>query len=346
MSHYIAVDSGKYNTKVASYDTKSKKSSTFKLRTKISDGTFIDDMFRPGTVIVQIDDGPVYKIGAEGKTEPSMETSKKSEIHRVMIYAAVAMSLQADEENVPVAIGMPLQYANVPEERLDYKNYIFGEEGKTHTVKIKTDCNKDPRTIKFSFGKRLVYPEGIGVIYNYPKRLNEISAVIDIGNLNTNNIYCDHLVPDNEFSFSDELGGKILIANLAHSLEAELGMRVNENLCAKTLLRPIDQRYLVPVSGDKAIQEKSKEIIDKALLDHASIIRQKCDTRHWPLGFMNLTFIGGTSSLLRNELVEVFGDGIFIPENAHFVNATGFLKKMCADNGIDITESAPQAATA
>lgn len=337
MSHYIAVDSGKYNTKTALYDTNTNKVSQFKIRTKISEGTFLDDMFGRGTAIIQIDDGPVYKIGAEGRTEPDMETSKKSDIHKIMIYSAIAMSLSEDEMNIPVAIGMPLQYANVPEERLAYKDYIFGEAGVVHTVKIKSSPAGEPKTVRFSFGKRLVYPEGIGVVYNYPKRLDGISGVIDIGNLNTNSMYVDHLEVDNDASFSDELGGKILIANLAHALEAELGMRVNENLCAATLLKPKDKRFLVPVNGDKTIENKSREIIDKSLIEHAKLIRQKCDTRHWPLNFMNVVFIGGTTAILKNELAEVFGSNIFIPDKADFVNATGFLKKLCADSGIDIT---------
>ena len=36
------------------------------------------------------------------------------------------------------------------------------------------------------------------------------------------------------------------------------------------------------------------------------------------------------------ELKEAFGDQIFIPEEPEFVNAKGFLRKICADDGIDI----------
>lgn len=338
MSHYIAVDSGKYNTKTAFYNTDTNRISLSKIRTKISEGTFIDDMFGKGTAIVQIDDGPVYKIGADAKTEPDMETTKKSDIHKVMTYAAIAIALPEDDDNLSVAIGMPLQYANVPEERIDYKNFIFGGEGVFHTVRIKTSPSSEIRTVSFAFGKRLVYPEGIGVIYSYPEKLDGISAVIDIGNLNTNSLYVDHMEVDNEASFTDELGGKVLISNLSRSLEAELGMRVNENLCAKTLLKPLDQRFLVPTNGNKEIQEKSREIISKALIEHAKLIRQKCDTRHWPLNFMDVTFIGGTTRLLKNELIQVFGENIFIPDKADFVNAAGFLKKMCADSNINIMD--------
>lgn len=42
MERFIAVDSGKFATKVAEYLGKDKKVRTFQIRTKISDGYFID----------------------------------------------------------------------------------------------------------------------------------------------------------------------------------------------------------------------------------------------------------------------------------------------------------------
>jgi hypothetical protein len=55
---------------------------------------------------------------------------------------------------------------------------------------------------------------------------------------------------------------------------------------------------------------------------------------------MNFVGIGGTSRLLQHELREVFGERFFIPERPEFVNARGFLNKLCADDGIDIISKA------
>ncbi len=336
MSHFIAVDPGKYNTKIACFDTTLAVSKTFKIRTKMSDGTFSDDMYGKNTMIVQVDGGPVYKIGAEAKTEATMETTKQSEIHKVMTLAAIALCLQGNSDDVTVAIGMPLQIASYPDERIAYKDFILGADGQKHTVKVKTDCNQPPITVTFSIKKRLVYPEGIGVIYSYPKQLQDTTAVIDIGNLNTNNVYIDHFDVMQEHCFTDEAGGKIVIAGLASTLEAELGRRVNEDLCASTLLKPYENRHLTSKNGNKEIEEKSRNIIDKYLLEHVRKIRQKCDTRHWPLDFMNIVCIGGTSKLLSRELRLVFGEDVFIPASPEYVNVQGFLKKMCAEANIDI----------
>ena len=107
------------------------------------------------------------------------------------------------------------------------------------------------------------------------------------------------------------------------------------NLVSNALLKPYEERFLR--HRDPAIQQRSKEIIDKYLLSHVREIRRAADTHQWPLDFMNIVVVGGTARLLSRELYEVFGDQTFIPENPEFVNASGFLKKMCADQDIDLT---------
>lgn len=339
MSKYIAVDCGKYNTKTTVYDDKTKSIIKFKSRTKISDGTFIDDMFDKGTFIVQIDDGPVYKVGNSATKEAELETTKKSNIHKVCTLAAVAMAVENTQtEPINICIGIPLQLANIPEERISYKDFILGKEGTVHTVKIKTNCNGPIKEIQFKFNKRLVYPEGIGVLYQFPSRLMGATGIIDIGNLNTNNTYTDNFNVFDESSFTDELGGKILISGLANTLTSELNARCDDNLVASTLLKPYEKRFLVSKNRNKEIEEKSKKIIDQYLLDYVNQIKRKCDTRHWPLEFMDIVCIGGTTKLVKKEILDVFGQNTFIPEEPEFVNVFGFLKKMCADSGIDLSK--------
>ena len=92
----------------------------------------------------------------------------------------------------------------------------------------------------------------------------------------------------------------------------------------------------MPSSGNEEIRDKSKKIIDEYLLEHVRTIKRKCDTRHWPLEFMDIVCVGGTSKLLKREIEEVFGVNTFIPEDPEYSNVRGFLKKLCADDGIDV----------
>ena len=338
MTGYIAVDCGKYNTKIDAFHSESQQEYKFRYRTKISDGTFEDDMFDKGTYIVQIDGGPVYKVGNDAKTEPSMETTKKSDIHKICTMTGIAIAAgKMKADRVCVAIGMPLQISGIPEERIEYKNFILEEDGKEHEVLIKTECNKPPVAVRFVMEKRLVYPEGIGVLYEYPSRVDGPTAILDIGNLNTNNIYTDGFHVITESCFTDELGGKVLISGLAQQLTSELRMRCDDNLVASTLLRPYKNRFLRTTNKKTDVEERSREIIDTYLKDHVMAIKTKCDTHHWPLDFMNVICIGGTSKLLTKEIRDMFGENAFIPEAPEFVNVCGFLKRMCADAGIDLS---------
>lgn len=337
MKCYVAVDCGKYHTKVDACGADGKNESRFMFRTKMSDGTFSDDMFEKGTFIVQVDDGPVYKVGNEAKIEASMETSKKTDIHRVCTMTALAIAaarMKADEVNA--VIGMPLQLAGIPEERVAYKDFILGEDGAKHLVRLKMDCQSPPVEVRFGISRRLVYPEGIGVLYEYPSIVEGPTAIIDIGNLNTNNTYTDGFHIITESCFTDELGGKVMISGLAQELTSELRMRCDDNLVASTLLRPYDKRFLTARNHDETISQRSREIIDAYMLEHVKAIKTKCDTRHWPLDFMNVICVGGTARLLAREITEVFGPESFIPPSPEFVNACGFLKRVCAADNIDI----------
>lgn len=334
---YISADGGKYNTKLNAFCKETGKIQRTKFRTKLSEGTFDDDMFEKGTFIVQVDGGNVYKVGRDAKKEPDVETSKKSEIHKVCILTATALACgEGRTEDANIVIGIPLQVCNIPEERIAYKDYILGKPGEKHLVKIKTSPNGNPVECEFSFGKRLVYPEGIGVLYEYPSRLSGPTGIIDIGNVNTNNLYCDQFMINTDGCFTDEMGGKVLISGLAATLTSELGARVDDNLAASVLCKPYEKRFLTSTKGNKAMAEKSREIIDAYMLEHVQKIRQRCDTRHWPMEFMSLVCMGGTAKLLAHEIKIVFGKETFIPEDPEYVNACGFLKKMCADDGIEI----------
>lgn len=334
---YVATDPGKFDAKLGSYNAGTGKLTEMKFRAKISRGTFEDDMFEKGTFIVQVDDGPVYKVGYGGRTEPDMETSKKSEIHRICTLSSVAMACGCgDHPDVRLAVGVPYAVCENTEERHAYQDFIHGKTGIKHTVRIKTNCAGPVYTSAFTFTETKIYPEGIGPVYVYPKRFEGPTGVIDIGNVNVNYLYCDAGEPVRENCFTNEMGGKGLITGLSNTLTAGLGTRVDERIVASTLLKDYEHRHLVSASGNRSIDTKSREIIDQYLLEHVRNIKAACDANHWSLEFMNFVGIGGTSRLLQHELREVFGERFFIPERPEFVNARGFLNKLCADDEIDI----------
>lgn len=332
----VSVDAGKYATK--SYALTPDGVIRKKCRTKYSEGSFDDDMIPKGTFIAQIDNGPVYRIGHGARNEPAAETSKKTEIHRIVTLAAVARLLGAGvHENVGIVIGLPLDICEKVDERLTYKEFILGKPGEFHTVRLKESSHSEIVEVKFSFGRQFVYPEGIGALYKYPAlSKGQAVGVIDIGHINTNCMYYTSFEPVVESCFTDEMGGKFLISELAGKLSAELGSGVDDNLVASILKRPYEERCLPSTVPGFDTEKKSRAVIDQSLRDHVLGIRQRCRTRHWPIDFMTKIFIGGASKLLSKEIREIFGESAVIADEPEFVNAYGFLKMLCAVEGIDL----------
>ena len=114
----IAVDSGKSATKVAIFDAQAMTVSRKKFLTKISRGYFEDDALERNTVIMGFG-GQVYKIGRGAISEAEMETSKKTDIHKLCTLKAIAENIGSGKtEDVHVAIGMPVKEWKILHKRL------------------------------------------------------------------------------------------------------------------------------------------------------------------------------------------------------------------------------------
>lgn len=343
MEKYVAVDSGKYATKYAYYDEKKKEILKSKFRTKISPGRMDDDEIEAGTFIAEIE-GKVYKIGKGASQEAELETTKKTEIHRICTLAALAIYASDKEEDLfHVAVGIPVLNYEDRESKLEYKKYILPElkyddkksketgtitynPSDTVEVKLKLTSDSVPVIKRFRIASKRVCPESSGVLYLDPIRFADgTTAVLDLGNLNINGTCWNNFEYDKESSITDELGGNILISGLSKKLTTEFS-RCDTTFTARILRKPLEDRKLVPINKNPEIEERSKKVIHDYLYNHVKAIKRECDAKHWSLDFMNMACIGGTTALLAHELREVFGKNIYIPENPEFANVLGFLK--------------------
>ncbi|MCR5144767.1 MAG: ParM/StbA family protein [Lachnospiraceae bacterium] len=329
---FIAVDSGKYNTKVAYFDEESNISKTLAFRTKTGIGYFEDDGLEKDSYIVEID-GKVYKIGNGACTEAELETSKKSDIHKTCILSAIAMCCykETEEVEVNVAIGIPISDYNEVPKRNAFREFIFDKE--SYSVKIKASATSTPKEIKFKIKNKYVFPESAGALFvdtNDTIDLNGSVGVLDLGNLNNNLVVYRAGEQDKEMSLTNELGGNILINGLARKLSTEFS-RVDYKTTMDILNQPANERCL-PIA-DEALQAKSNAIIHEYLLEHCNKIKRDLDTKGWSFDYMTFIGIGGTASVLSEELSELFGDRIFIPKQPEFANVVGFLRMCYAKAG-------------
>lgn len=335
MKRYIAIDPGKYATKCAYLVQNGDEISTVtcKFRTKTSKGNFADDALEPSTMIAEYE-GEVYKIGRGALHEAELNTNKMDTTHQICALVAIAGICSENEvDEVHAAIGIPVKEWEIVEKREAYKQYML-PEGEIE-IRLMTKSGKEPVTKKFRIASRHAYPESQGAIFLQPvvKAKNEMQSanvgVVDIGNLNINLTLWDNTVLDQNASMTGELGGNILISGLSQKLSAVF-TRCSEATVASVLKLPYEDRKLKPVRPNAEIEEKSKQIIDEYLLEHVRSIKRKCDALQWDYDFMPMVFIGGTSTLLKREIHEVFGKECYIPNNPEYANVSGFLRVLCS----------------
>ena len=344
MIRYIAVDSGKQNTKVSEYYEGKDEIKSERFPTKIGKGTFEDDQMQRKTSVMSFN-GKTYCIGSGGTVRAEHKTSKQSEVHLLTTLCAVAQRCSDNEEDeVNIALGIPASEWAIVEKRNALRDYLLPSG--TIEVDIKTSSNDTVHHKKFHFATRKVYAESEGALFlddsqivGYSKKQ---AAVIDIGGLNVNCTIWNELELDTEDSLTDELGGQNLIRKISQRLSAEFS-RVNEKDVLRILKeseKDIENRCLTARHGNEDVKTRSREIIHDEIIKHLEQIKSQCDAKQWSLDYIDLIFIGGTSGMLRNEIQEVFGNDVIIPPFPEFSNVLGFLHLLyacCQGKSIDLT---------
>ena len=334
MERFLAIDSGKFATKVAEYSLNNGQVHTYMQRTKVSNGYLCDDAIERNTVVIEIN-GKVYKVGNGANGNGArLDTSKNDDVHKICTLTAIAQVASSNEvDEFNVAVGMPSSEYAVPPKRVEYKNAIL-PEGEIK-IKIKPSGATEPITKKFIIKNRFVYPESIGALIANDEIFADVvknkhipTGVIDIGNLNLNATFWQGTDFIADKSQTTELGGAIIIRELANQLSASI-TRVDEYVAANILKTKSTKRQLPSGLGlsDEQVK-KSGEIISNVLHQYAESIRNACSSKQWSLDAMRIIAIGGTSEDIYDELKNVFGNVTILP-NANFCNALGYLRLMC-----------------
>lgn len=337
MKRYVAVDSGKFATKVAEYipgETEEQDIvKVFSIRTKASEGDFRDDAIEANTVVVNID-GETYKIGNGARGEGAeLDTNKKSDVHRLCTLTALAYLANdnpEDPDEFCVAIGLPAKDWSVVPKRIDYKDYIL-PEGEVN-ISIKKRSTSPVKEKTFKIAQRFVFPESIGALF-MDETIDSITpttitGVIDLGNLNLNATLWQGTEPVLDKSATAELGGAILIQELSQELSANIA--TCDELITANILKSEDR--CLPASANLTEEqiEESRKLIKRVLLQHAEKVKRVCRARNWSLDVTNIIAIGGTSKDIEEELKQTFGNNIVVLKDSSYCNALGYLRMLCA----------------
>ena len=313
----LAIDSGKYATK-AVISRGNGELERLKFRTKISNAEkLIEDNGQSFTVRFE---GHTYLLGKQA-TNWDVTTSKKTEIHKIATYTAIAL-LVGNGDGVNVGIGCPLSTYLNKEARIAYKDYIL-PRGKQITISV------DGKTTTFVIRQSYVFPESSGVIYLHDdKYMSEMVGVIDIGGMNANCCKYTDLAPtaDVDSMFTLNAGSNILLPRIKEKLQVECDTELDDGLMEKVMAK--GELHSDP--------EKSKRIISEMKKEHIESILNECKKHKWSVKDMQVVFTGGTAIYLKDEIERTFPyiDVDNLVDGGDFANAEGFLKQTLARCGL------------
>lgn len=304
---FIAVDTGKFATKAVTLrGDGSERFITF--RTKSEETQRSEAQGK--SYIVEYK-GKRYLVGEQAEVS-SAKLTKAEDIHRISTYTAIHQ-LSSGDDTVVVAIGCPLSVFENPESKEAYKKYMFPDR----QIEIKVN----ETTKKLTILSVIVFPESSGIIYLDRKYESMSAGIIDIGGLNVNACVYNKTMPIISTLFTENLGSNVLAQNLKNALATKYGEDIPQWMM-EDILR---DGYVVDNMSSSGIREGSKEFIADFKRKHIESIIKKCEANGWNLRLTRLVFTGGTSELLRNEILQVI-PGAIICEEPEKVNVRGFLK--------------------
>ena len=327
MKKFVAVDTGKFATKVAVYDEKANITRKFAIRTAHCDGDFRDDAIEDNTVIIQIGDGPVYKVGNGARgIGAELTTEKKLEVHRICAITALASCAnKSGEDEFYVATLLPAKDWRGSKREI---SRLLPEGKVTVNFKSSSASSVDEKT--FTIKQKFVFTESEGALFMEETigsvTPNSLIGLLDIGNFNLNATVWQGKDFVQDMSSTADLGGSLLIQEIAQEISTNV-TSCNDRV-ASTILKTGKLPDGVNVSKEQ--EEAIFRIVSKAKKLWAEKVKRVCHGRNWSLELMSIIAIGGTAKDIESELKATFGENLTVIGSTENVNALGALRMMCA----------------
>jgi len=319
---YIAVDSGKADTKVCTELNGDITGSRRKFPTRVEEMTdcgglnTLLGMGDAGFVVEYA--GKIYGVGDIVNSDYSFtsnQSSKNDIIHKIATLTAIAISVDNDDQ-VYVAIGCPIEIFSSKVNREDYLNNILPAG--------RIDITVNGISKHFTIVSKIVLPESFGIIFINPKIFeSKYIGIIDIGELNVNGAAMNKGMIASKACFTEKLGRRAIERAVKEYAEA----KYETSFSMREIHFFIEQGFITD-NMDPAAEEESKHYIDQVMTKHIEKISKACQNRGWDLSEMHLVFVGGTSIFLKEKIVTSFPKA-FVVDDANYANVQGFLKRLC-----------------
>lgn len=333
MKIYIAVDTGKSNTKFSWFNEnkpgkKNIKADSF--RSVVSE-TAIDGMSTTNNLVIYR--GIAYDVGGVDERALEGNNSKLTDEHKLCIYTAIAKILNrlntGDEvhevHQIDLSINVPL---------LDFRS-LKDEYTKAYQGKD-VDLELDNKKISFTINTIRLSYEGSGVVIrNIDDEASQIH-IIDIGGKNDTHISFEKFKLENQEGIPTDVEGfkpikgqngmtnngvLTLLQQIASDLSDSYDVTIND------IEKIIEGRLPKPAKFDEIFKQRAKQ--------HVVSIKNQVQKYRLNPSFTTIIFSGGGSLLLKEQLKAAFSEySIRISPDAQFDNAKGMLEKVLNDEAI------------
>lgn len=333
MKRKIAIDCGKGFTKTAINRKNANEKTvikTYKFPSRITEGADErDPLMTDNSFYINLD-GEEYIVGDDGTKTTEAESTKKDIIHKVCAMTAIARLVDNGDE-VTVIIGIPASMYKNANERESYRDYLIPSG--THKVRYKDTNLNQAITKTFTITDVKVAMEGSGVkTLFYKEMADELVGVIDIGNWNINAMLVDDGKIDMTTVYTNANGYRSFLQSLTNAINGGISTDLTLSEVERKLRKSREERYFKNRNVENAA-EKSKEIIDNQIRDY---IQGIVDTVKWDIENTTTYFVGGTSKLLKDDIINFMQSKYnitpIIPDTddigTEFINVVGFLQML------------------
>ncbi len=302
----IGVDAGKFGTKSVSRNEQGSISKSV-FRTKVDEESLnlpqSESSFR-----VKYGSN-LYLVGEDAQTV-DYDLTKTKLHHKLTAYVAVTRHITPDRTEVVLPIGCPLSMFKNAGAKEEFKNFIKGDG------QVYIEVNNEQ--FYFTIKDVVPLPESLGVPYKNPTIYKDkLTAVIDIGGLNTNGAIYQGLKPIKETIFTINEGATILQNKIKNRLISDMSM------CFQDYEIPNILKNGVYVNGVKS--EGGSVIVDSIIDEHMNAIVQEMKKNNWNIKGLDVVVIGGGSILLKDSVLQYVPQATF-SETPVWDNAIAFQK--------------------
>lgn len=316
MERLISIDPGKSSTKVKVKKANGPVKTQFPTRV---DEVDINEEPEEGTNIAIIN-GKAYRVGKNAVSRAPKSTTKMTEHHLVSTWTALALNSDSGDV-VNVSIGCPLSLAENVNKKNEYKDYILPKD----EIEIQLKTVNGTQTKHFRIGKRLIAPEGSGIIFKDPDYFAKRTvAIIDLGGLNFQAaIYVNGGLKHDQWICRNN-GGRILIDGLTDAINSRFSTDFDRTIIESKMFDPNINNRFIRVEGELNSKQESAEFIKNYLAEYTRNIFKECKEECGidPLN-METWMVGGTSKLISEYAKSLYGDDIHIAEDPEWTQVDG-----------------------